>query len=107
MTKREIDYELVADLVNKIQEKMPECPPEVCKQLAKIFIDSVHEILLDQGQVNVTDQIKLKIVPIKARTHTLRGIKYESKRLYKLRPSLEQELYQQIEDEYLKFRAVE
>ena len=93
-------------IISKVCDRFPKIPPNIIQAIITKYNEESIAFMLENGYTNYTEQIRLDIVPITKRRYVLRGIEYESQRLYKLKATLGEELYNEIAKEYEKFREV-
>lgn len=74
------------------------------EERVKEILDTYHKVLLDElldnGHVELSNGMNLEIVRLTERVHVLRGIAYSNQRKYKLKLTMMDELYEQVEKYY-------
>ena len=73
---------------------------EIVDSIINSYNDILLKVLLDSGFVNLDNGMHIEIVKLTERVHVLRGVTYQSNRKYKLKLTMEEELYKKIEDYY-------
>lgn len=68
------------------------------------YESALLETLLDNGHIDLGNDIILEVVPLIDRVHVLRGVAYKSNRKYKLKITMGDELYERIENYYDKLK---
>lgn len=70
------------------------------EEIAKLileYLNSVNSILLEYGQVQVSDDFKIELVKLQKRKHVLRGREYTNWRKYKVKSTVSWKFYENIE----------
>lgn len=62
------------------------------------------ETLLDNGHIDLGNDVILEVVPLLDRVHVLRGVAYKANRKYKLKITMGDQLYNKIEEYYDRVR---
>lgn len=73
---------------------------EILESYDSIILDT----LLENGVVNLGNGITIDVVHLLDRVHTLRGIPYPNTRKFKLKVTLDDNLYNRIADYYNKLK---
>jgi len=75
------------------------------KGIVEAFFTSMMDVLIDKGNVEISEDIRFEIIPTKGRVHKLRGVVYNSTRSYKIKTSISNSLYERIKEEYDEYRV--
>lgn len=73
---------------------------ETIQGILKAFNDVAIESLLENGHIELENGMNIEVVRLIDRVHVLRGIPYKSSRKYKLKLTMEENLYERIEEYY-------
>lgn len=87
-------------------KRCPKIPDNVIASIINTYIEESTKYLMENGYTQFTSDIRIDIVPITKRRYILRGVEYESQRMYKIKATLGERLYDRIYKEYNKFREV-
>ena len=68
--------------------------------ILKAYSDLALESLLENGNIELGNGLYIDIVKLTDRVHVLRGVPYNSSRKYKLKLTMDNTVYQKIEDYY-------
>lgn len=78
------------------------------RSAVKSILDSYHDAmlktLLEEGHIELSNGMIIEVVELLDRVHVLRGITYNSSRKYKLKLTMEDNVYKDIESYYEKLR---
>ena len=78
------------------------------KEVVRYIIDKYNEAtineLLSKGHIELSNGMNIEIVRLIDRVHVLRGVSYKSNRKYKLKLTMEDNLYNAIESYYDKLQ---
>lgn len=66
--------------------------------------DIIFTTLLDNGRIELGNGIVIEVVQLLDRVHVLRGISYKSSRKYKLKLTMDNTVYDKIEEYYDKLQ---
>lgn len=69
---------------------------EECAQLLSEYQDSVKRVLIENGYVQVSEQVRIDVVKLKKRVHVLRGQSYTNHRNFKLKTRIGYAFYKDI-----------
>lgn len=100
---------LVNDLKKVIAatcKRYPKIPDNVVSSIINTYIEESTKYLMENGYTQFTPDIRADVVPITKRRYILRGVEYESQRMYKIKATLGEKLYNRISKEYSQFREV-
>lgn len=78
--------------------------PEVVEALISEFNEGIVDSMLLNGYVCVNEDLRIEIVPIQPRKYVLKGQEYKSTRVYKLKASMGDGIYNRICERYDQFR---
>lgn len=73
------------------------------EDLSELFSDyqeSAFQVLLDNGYVNISEDLSISLVKLKDRQYVLRGNSYSNHRKYKLKIVSSRAIYERIEKAY-------
>lgn len=73
---------------------------EAIVDILRIYNDILLNELFENGRLEVGNGMTLEVVQLLDRVHVLRGVSYKSSRKYKLKLTMEEDLYQKIEEYY-------
>lgn len=73
---------------------------EVVFHILKEYNDIAMRHLLENGHIELENGMIIEIVQLLDRVHVLRGTTYKNNRKYKLKLTMEESLYNKIEDYY-------
>ena len=73
---------------------------EECAKLIEEYHDSLKHVMMDNGYIQVSDQVRVDIVRLKKRVHVLRGQPYENHRNFKLKMRIGYLFYKDICDSF-------
>lgn len=73
---------------------------EECTQLLAEYQNSVKKVLIENGYVQVSEQVRIDIVKLKKRVHVLRGQPYVNHRNFKLKTRIGYIFYKEILDSF-------
>lgn len=68
--------------------------------ILKAYNEIAFNILLEKGQIELGNGITIEVVQLIDRVHVLRGVSYKSSRKYKLKLTMEDAVYEKIEEYY-------
>lgn len=93
---------------DKILEKLMSDPKirnlglkeEVISSIINSYNDRVLDSLLENGHIEINNGMNIEVVRLISRVHVLRGVEYHSNRKYKLKLTMEENLYEKIEKYY-------
>ena len=77
---------------------------ESVSDILQSYDDIVFNTLLQNGYIELGNGLIIEIVYILDRIHVLRGIPYKSSRKYKLKLTMEDQVYKKIEEYYDKLQ---
>ena len=77
---------------------------EFVETILSHYNDAIVSTLLDSGKVELSNGMTISVVHLRDRVHVLRGISYKSNRRYKLKITMDERVYQKIEDHYNQLR---
>lgn len=92
--------ELLDRLMEDSKIKRSGLTPEVIKYIIKTYNDTSLDMLLENGHVELGNDMILEVVQLTDRVHVLRGTPYKSNRKYKLKLTMEDTVYKKIEEYY-------
>lgn len=72
--------------------------------ILRTYNDIALAHLLDHGQINLGNGIDIDVVPLVDRVHVIRGIAYKNHRKYKLKITMDDDIYKTVEEYYNKLR---
>lgn len=78
--------------------------PDIVRELLDEFQDEFIESLLLNGYALLTPDLRIDVVPIQHRKYVLKGKEYRSTRIYKLKASMGEPVYERICGRYDQFR---
>lgn len=68
------------------------------------ILDTYHDIVLKQlvaaGHIELSNGMNLEVVKLTNRVHVLRGVSYQNTRKYKLKLTMDEDLYAKVEKYY-------
>lgn len=64
------------------------------------YQQSIHKVLLEYGNAQVSDGFRLEVVKLKKRNHVLRGQSYSNWRKYKIKAKVSYSLYETIAEAF-------
>lgn len=73
---------------------------ETAVEILKEYNDVALNVLLEQGYIELGNGLQIEIIKILDRVHVLRGIAYKSTRQYKLKISMDENIYKKVDDYY-------
>lgn len=68
--------------------------------ILRVYEELAFQSLLENGRYEVGNGMNLEVVQLLDRVHVLRGIPYKSSRKYKLKLTMEEDIYKRIESYY-------
>lgn len=77
---------------------------EAISDILKVYNDVTFSSLLENGHIELGNGMIIEVVKLIDRVHVLRGIPYKSSRKYKLKLTMEDIIYKQIEEYYDKLQ---
>ena len=75
---------------------------ESVAEMLQSYSDLVIESLLENGHIDLFNGMSLDVVQLTSRVHVLRGVPYKSSRKYKLKLTINDNVYKKIEEYYDK-----
>lgn len=69
---------------------------EAVEKILSLYNKSVVDFLVGEGFVEVEDVFRLDIVKTQPRVHVLRGKEYKSTRVYKLKATMSDDVYERV-----------
>lgn len=97
-----------SDLLSKLMQtpriKSLGLKEESVSDILSAYANIAFETLLENGKLDVGEDITLEIVQLVERVHVLRGVRYPANRKYKLKITMEDDLYKKIESYYERLR---
>lgn len=75
---------------------------EIVSSIIDSYDDIVLSILLENGHIELDSGMNMEVVKLTDRVHVLRGVSYKSNRKYKLKLTMENRVYDKIEEYYEK-----
>lgn len=75
---------------------------EIVSSILDSYDDIVLSILLENGHIELDSGMNMEVVKLTDRVHVLRGVSYKSNRKYKLKLTMENRVYDKIEEYYEK-----
>lgn len=79
-------------------------PPKLINKIIDLYQDALIETLLENGHLYITQDFRVDIVATQPRRYVLRGQEYSSNRVYKLKASIGDPIYEKIREMYDQFR---
>lgn len=95
---------LVKELMTNPKIKNLGLREEIVASIIDSYSDIMLKSLLDNGHIELNNGMNIEVVRLIDRVHVLRGISYHSNRKYKLKLTMEDELYETIERYYDKLQ---
>jgi len=94
------DNQLVDKLMQSPKVRRLGLKKDSVLDILKTYNDIAFDALLEQGHLEVGNGMILEIVQLLDRVHVLRGVPYKSSRKYKIKLTMEQSVYEAIENYY-------
>lgn len=95
-------------ILEKVQKgetaKAHDLPPEAVAGVISEYQQEIIDSLILNGYVQITNEIRIEIVPIRHRKYVLKGQEYRSNRIYKLKAGMGDKIYNRIAERYNQFR---
>lgn len=83
------------------------CSVEEAKKRSEQYSETLVEFLVQNGYVQINEDLRLEVIPIQPRHYVLKGNKYNSSRSYKLKASMGNPIYDKVVERYDQFREYE
>lgn len=95
---------LVDELMNTKKVKSLGLKRESVVEILESYSDIALDKLLENGHVELGNGLIIEVVQLLERVHVLRGVTYKSSRKYKLKLTMEDKIYNRIEEYYNKLK---
>lgn len=93
--------EIVKDMLkNSEVVKQKRISEKELEKFIEEYHDSVFSVLLNNGYVRLSEDMRIVLVKLKDRHYVLRGNSYVNQRKYKLKLKTSREMYDKIEEAY-------
>lgn len=95
---------VIDDLMNNPKVKNIGLKRETIVSLLKAYEEVAFNSLLDNGRIELGNGMSIEVIQLLERVHVLRGNTYKSSRKYKLKLTMNDEVYKRIEAYYNKLK---
>lgn len=95
---------IVDDMMSSTKIKNLGLKRESLEEILDIYSQCLVNNLLENGYIQLDNGFNIEVVLLLDRVHVLRGIQYKSNRKYKLKLTMEENIYKQIESYYDKLK---
>lgn len=98
------DNQVVSKLMNSPRIKNLGLKQESVVDILKAYNDIAFDTLLENGFIELGNGLIIEVVRLLDRVHVLRGTTYKSSRKYKLKMTMEDEVYRKIDEYYTRLQ---
>lgn len=96
--------ELEENVTKSDTAKLHNVSPEAAQAIIEEYQREFLACMLTNGYALMTENLRVEIVPIQPRKYVLKGKEYLSTRVYKLKASMGDPIYDKIRDKFDPFR---